>query len=340
MPTLFRRSNGIYYVVLLNPDGRRRWISTGELTKSAAIRKLTSIDLSPSEQVRSTPLSKFIDQFLEFAPSIYSAGSVGIYSKSLDAFRQCIGNIELNRIGGKEIDRFKQLRSEIVSSVTMNIDLRTLRAAFARAVRWNLLKSNPFKQVPLCPVPEKSPTFFSSEEIDCLLSNVKEKWLRSVILFAAHTGLRREEIVNLIWSNVDLKLRVIKIESNHAYRTKAGKRRIVPMNTVVYRLIKRLHRSEHNEFVFTLNDKKIRQVWVTRRFKQYLRRLKFPESYHFHTLRHTFASWLVQRGAPIYEVQQLLGHSSLRVTEIYSHLSPCQLKATVEIIADLRGRHR
>ena len=123
MPSLFRRSNGIYYVVAPDPNGKRRWISTGEMTKSAAIRKLTSIDLSAEKQTRSPSLSQFNDQFMKFAPDIYSVGTVGIYSKSLSAFQQCIGDKRLDRIEGREIDRFKQLRLEEVSSVTLNIDL-------------------------------------------------------------------------------------------------------------------------------------------------------------------------------------------------------------------------
>ncbi len=84
--------------------------------------------------------------------------------------------------------------------------------------------------------------------------------------------------------------------------------------------------------MFTLNDKPLFRGWVQHLFKRYVRDLKLPERLHFHSLRHTFASWLVQDGATLYEVQKLLGHSSAKVTEVYSHLQPEELHSTVERI--------
>lgn len=214
--------------------------------------------------------------------------------------------------------------------MTLNIELRTLRAAFFYAVRWEMLKANPFSHVPLCRIPERSPAFFTASDFQALISTIKERWLRSVIVLAACTGMRRGEIANLKWGDISTPERVVRIQSDSTFRTKAGKRRVIPLNNAAVRLLSELRQCEQTEYVVTLNGKKIRDVWITRRFKQYLRRLGFKEGYHFHSLRHTFASWLVQNSVPIYEVQQLMGHSSVRVTEIYSHLAPSQLHSTVE----------
>jgi site-specific recombinase XerD len=70
--------------------------------------------------------------------------------------------------------------------------------------------------------------------------------------------------------------------------------------------------------------------WVSHKFKYYVYEARFSDDrLHFHSLRHTFASWLVQDGVSLYEVQKLLGHSSIAVTQVYSHLQPEQLHATV-----------
>ena len=88
------------------------------------------------------------------------------------------------------------------------------------------------------------------------------------------------------------------------------------------------------DYVFSLNNKKVAEDWVTHLFKRYVRKAGLPDDrVHFQSLRHTFASWLVQSGATLYEVQRLLGHSSSKVTEIYSHLQPEQMHRTVDRIS-------
>ena len=85
--------------------------------------------------------------------------------------------------------------------------------------------------------------------------------------------------------------------------------------------------------MFTLNGKKIYDEWITHAFKKAVVAARLEDGrIHFHSLRHTFASWLVQDGVSLYEVQKLLGHSSTRVTEVYSHLQPEMRHDTVNRI--------
>jgi site-specific recombinase XerD len=87
------------------------------------------------------------------------------------------------------------------------------------------------------------------------------------------------------------------------------------------------------EYVFTLNGKKILDGWVSHAFKKAVRKAGVDSRLHFHSLRHTFATWLVQNGVGIYEVQKLLGHSSVAVTQVYAHLAPSELHGAVEKIS-------
>ncbi len=84
--------------------------------------------------------------------------------------------------------------------------------------------------------------------------------------------------------------------------------------------------------MFSLTDRKVMANWVTHKLKRYIRRLDLDDRLRFHSLRHTFASWLVQDGVSLYEVQKLLGHSSISMTQVYSHLQPEQLRDTVNKI--------
>jgi len=78
--------------------------------------------------------------------------------------------------------------------------------------------------------------------------------------------------------------------------------------------------------------KQLTKDYLSKRFKRYVHIAGMNPKLHFHSLRHTFATWLVQDGVSLYEVQKLLGHSSIAVTQVYSHLQPEQLHATVNRI--------
>ncbi len=86
-----------------------------------------------------------------------------------------------------------------------------------------------------------------------------------------------------------------------------------------------------SEYVFAKSDgRRFEADFVSHKFKKYIRRARLPESIHFHSLRHTFGSLLAQAGVPIFDIQKLLNHRSISTTQIYSHLSPEHLRASVE----------
>jgi site-specific recombinase XerD len=77
-------------------------------------------------------------------------------------------------------------------------------------------------------------------------------------------------------------------------------------------------------------------TWISRQFKFAVLENNFDKRLHFHSCRHSFASWLVKAGVSLYQVQKLLGHSSLRVTQMYAHLEPSNLHNAVNIL-DSKG---
>ena len=83
-----------------------------------------------------------------------------------------------------------------------------------------------------------------------------------------------------------------------------------------------------------LNDRQLRADWVAHLFKRYVRKANLSNlDIHFHSLRHTFASWLVQDGTSIYIIKDFLGHSDVKTTAVYSHLQPTQLHSEVNKIS-------
>lgn len=143
------------------------------------------------------------------------------------------------------------------------------------------------------------------------------------------TGLRRGEIVNLLWQDIDLQRETILVRSSEDYQTKSGKIRLIPMNSTVQQLLQRLPRI--SSFVFPAKrGGMINGNFLRRKFKSAVRNCGLDPRLHFHSLRHTFASLLVQSGISLYHVQKLLGHSSPRVTEMYAHLGGAELRSSVE----------
>ena len=104
------------------------------------------------------------------------------------------------------------------------------------------------------------------------------------------------------------------------------------MSETVYAVLCRKVNQSSSEYIFVRGGRRIGESYLARRFKKYVRMAGLDEGLHWHSLRHTHASWLVQCGVSLYEVQKLLGHSSSRVTEVYSHLQPEQLHDTVNRI--------
>jgi hypothetical protein len=142
--------------------------------------------------------------------------------------------------------------------------------------------------------------------------------LTDLVEFALFTGLRRGEVLDLTWERVDRARGVILLDV-----TKSGKRREVPLNSRADAVLAR-RGSKSSGLVFgTRKWDHFRSAW-----ERAVGRAKLVD-FHFHDLRHTFASWAVQRGASLQEVKDLLGHRSLAMTLRYGHLAPEHLRSAV-----------
>ena len=200
---------------------------------------------------------------------------------------------------------------------------------FNWAVDNNYLNSNPSNKIKRLKTPEKLPVFFSKNDFETLISFIESEDLKDLVIFAVNTGLRQAEIINLEFSQIDLINRVITLD-NQTHITKSKKVRSIPLNETTFQILSKRIRKNGSSYVFSLNGNKINQDYLIHRFKKYVIDAKLNPKFKFHSLRHTFASWLVQRGVSIYEVSKLLGHSDIKVTEIYSHLRAEDLRESVE----------
>ena len=209
--------------------------------------------------------------------------------------------------------------------------LRTIKAAFNIAVLLGLIDVNPFKNTKTFRVAPKDPVYIPKHDFARLLLAIDDFRFRLLVLFAVLTGMRRGELINLCWKDVDLQNRLIRIHNKEDFTVKAMRPRTIPINRDLFRLIEILPRKADHVFV----DRKrmpLKGGYVTKKFKQYVRKAGLSEQFHWHHLRSTFASYLVQSSTPLAEVQRLLGHSSVVTTQIYASVNDDNLRNAADKI--------
>jgi integrase len=325
---IFPRSNGIYYVVLIDINGRRVWISTGSRDRDEA-EIIAKPIIQKYEKPRVLTLNAFELMVCQYAQANLSLGTVSVYRRSFQKLIKSLSSIVLKSVTPLLIEKFKQDCLKDVSAITTNIYLRTIRAAFNLAIEWRLIDFNPAKSCKQIRVPQKEPVFLTKEDINVLLNHILDAMVKRVVILALHTGMRCGEICNLNWEDMDFANRLIRIRNRDSFRVKGGHPRTIPMHSFIYREFFPL--KKNTGYVF-LNSKgrPMSPKNVSRKFKIYVFKSGLPSKFHFHSLRHTCASLLAQGQTPIYEIQKLLGHSSISTTQIYAHLENEHLRQSLD----------
>lgn len=237
-----------------------------------------------------------------------------------------------------------------VSNSTRRHRYRHVRVFINWAIDSDHLTSNPLKGIKLPKQDERLPEFLTPEQLERVLAAVdwdfEEKrrrgfaregeiqWLKDLVLLAVGTGLRLGELASLRWSHIDFTSGFLFVRNEGDFRTKSGKERAVPLVGDALAVLQRRHSERADELdgpVLTYGDgRAIVPGYASKRFKKYVRLAKLPENIRFHSLRHTCASWLVQRGVSLPIVQEVLGHHSVQVTQRYAHLAPDVMKSAME----------
>lgn len=178
--------------------------------------------------------------------------------------------------------------------------------------------------------------WISKQEADALIVAAgrfaRRPHLQNFVKLALHTGCRKNELLKLEWSRIDFERRVLQLEPES---TKNGKRRVVPLNDEALSTL--LSQREwvrcyvpKSRWVFAVASGN-RLTTLQKGFRAACERAGI-DNFRIHDLRHTFASWLVMAGVSLYVVKDLLGHSSITVTERYAHLAPHVGRSAVQLL--------
>ncbi|WP_279084249.1 site-specific integrase [Gilliamella apis] len=154
------------------------------------------------------------------------------------------------------------------------------------------------------------------QEAQELLNNISIAWLRDVCLFALLTGARRTEILSMTRDKIDFQNK-ITIVSNDI--TKNGKARSLLLNEEAIRLLQD-RRLINSKYVFVSSNGSMLKDIDRRAFNRAAKECNL-EDFHFHELRHTWASWHVQNGTPLFTLQELGGWETLEMVKKYAHLN-------------------
>jgi integrase/recombinase XerD len=333
MPTLIQDKTGIFYIVY-TVRGKRVWRTTGTRNRTRAYTAFlkASTDTSPViHQTKAPLLSKCAADFLDYVKANLSPKTLSTYELVLKRFREHFGKIDIDQIGTREMDFYKIDRSKKVSPSSVNIELRGIKAFFNCLKRWEIISRNPCEGIKFVRLPQQLPAYLTEADLNKLINSLEDEWLRKIVIFAAMTGARLGEVMNLDWKDVNLTNRTALIHSSISYTVKGGRMRSVPLNSTVYELLMK----DPNKDGLVFPGKRGGDAnlnFVSASFRKAVRKAGIDRRIHFHSLRHTFASLLVKNGVSLYQVQKLLGHTTSRVSEIYAHLQTGDLHEVVDII--------
>jgi|GEM_PF-636083 len=363
MSVNLHQKNGRYYAVFYDPDQRpaRRWVTLRTARKDVARQKLVQLE-------REHALGQF-DPWTHAAPEAgvtvaeaarrfirsrasKSAKTVRNYTSVLNRFARSLpADLAITSVQPRHIDSF--VRKPGLADASRASYFRHLRAFFAWATTARLLKHNPLLRVEAPKVGRKEARFLTPSEVERVVVAIKTDvdrkrrgapspdryWLADVVEFAVGTGLRLGEIVALRWTDVDLDHGFLTVRSRKEARTKSGHDRRVPLVAGARAVVERRYSNvrKHSGVLDTertvfegKRGGRLDSSFVSKAFKSAARAAKLSEEIHFHSLRHSAASWMVMRGVPLAVVQAVLGHADISVTMRYSHLAPGAMQAEME----------
>lgn len=301
-------------------------------------------------------LSNFIDIYYRYIEhTLGSQYSIKRYKNVIENFRRFINSstytTTLNGITREMILEYVFSRQEatdprdgeLISPHTINLELRTLKAFFNEAKKRNYILEHPMVGVKMVSIPETPPKKLTSKQYEMILSYARKRYPNGnrdsfypLLVTLVYCGLRKSEGINIKWDQIDLENRFILICSHGTFKTKTGKWRVIDMNPTVYEEIRKL--KKRSGYVFLSPRGKVYKSCFYRKFKELVRELGLGWV-TIHTLRHSLASTLAEKGISLKTIQTILGHSSLSTTLMYQHTTPPEVKQAMNLLPDWRKVH-
>ncbi len=278
-----------------------------------------------------SPIRSFID-FLKFEKR-YSQHTIRAYADDLEQFFRFLdssfGAQELSQISSPLIRSWlASLKENKITSKSVNRKISSLKSFFKYLVRTGTLDKTPMSGVISPKSGKRLPIYVEEKDMKLLISHVEfsDDWQgktdRLLILIFYHTGVRLAELVGLKNTQLDLNAAMMKVLG------KGNKERMIPLSAVLVNEIREYiegknesGRNKADTLLVNIHGKKIYAKYAYLAVKKYLSLVTTISKKSPHVLRHSFATHLMNHGADLNSVKELLGHSSLAATQLYTHNS-------------------
>ena len=279
-------------------------------------------------------LSDYIKDFLNYLliDKKYSNNTISSYERDLKKYLLFITDKDINNI--KSDDAFNYLKTiKLLEDRSISRNISTLRSFYKYLMIEKVVTKSPFELIELPKLGKKLPKVLSEEEVLKLLDiEVKDHYSarnKAIMELLYASGMRVSELVNLKVGDVDLTNAIVRTIS------KGRKERIIPLgeycisalNMYLNGYRNTFIKNSYSEYLFlnSRGDKLTRQA-IFKMLKQLAKEKMIKTEFSPHTLRHSFASHLLDYGADLRSIQELLGHSDISTTQIYTHISNEKLK--------------
>jgi len=274
----------------------------------------------------------YLDQFLNYLKNErnFSKKTIKSYLSDVNQFF-LFNNVKLSKIQSNDIRGWIiSLKESGLESVTINRKISSLRSYFKLCKRESWIKQDPSQKIKLLAVKKRLPNFFSESSMKNLFSEVKfpnnftGARDRLILELFYSTGIRVSELVDLKKNQFNLTSKTLIVFG------KGRKERIIPLlNNVIenFKIYMKFRSNMKSNYLFlTVNSEKTYSKLIYRVVNEYLGKVTTVSKKSPHILRHTFATHLLNRGADINTIKELLGHKSLLSTQVYTHNSLEKIK--------------
>lgn len=266
----------------------------------------------------------YADEYLEYAKVHHRA--LRRTEIILNHLKEHFSGKQLSRITVKDIVDYKLKRLKKVKPPTVNRELSQLKHMFNRAKILKEVTENPVREVKFLQERQLAIHTLNKEEAKRLIDAAKGN-MKHMIIIALNSGMRRGEILNLRWNDIDFEEHYIYIKE-----TKSGVTRKIPMSPLVEKTLLSIER----KFEYILqNPRTKKEAWDIRvPWRKACKKAKIHDL-RFHDLRHTAATWMVAQGIDLVTVKEILGHANIKTTMRYAHPTPENKVKAVNALAGM-----